>query len=235
MLKCILFDFGQTLADSAAGFKTAEKWVQEKIKSDLSSHPEDRFLSHYRTLRSEFQRRSDFSRSRLWEKIYEDFGAPLDKETICQWEQEYWRTVRTHTKLFDETIEVLTLLSKSYRLGIITNTQGEPPGTPHRISDWPELRALVEVVIVAGENDLPPKPDPKPFQAALDALQLQPAEAMYVGDDWRIDVEGSRQCGMHPVWLKHESVKRNWPSIDSGTVPVIQNLKALLSPEITNG
>jgi FMN phosphatase YigB (HAD superfamily) len=49
---------------------------------------------------------------------------------------------------------------------------------------------------------------------------------VYVGDDWRIDVGGSRAAGLKPVWLKHERVQRNWPEVTSD-VPVITRLDQL--------
>ncbi len=36
MIKAVLFDFGQTLVDSAHGFRTAEKEAQTRIFSDVS-------------------------------------------------------------------------------------------------------------------------------------------------------------------------------------------------------
>ena len=42
-------------------------------------------------------------------------------------------------------------------------------------------------------------------------------------------VSGARNVGMHPVWLKHRSVKRNYPDVQSD-VPVITFLNEL--PEL---
>jgi putative hydrolase of the HAD superfamily len=43
------------------------------------------------------------------------------------------------------------------------------------------------------------KPSPQIFEAALDALSAQPAEAMHVGDLRRTDVAGARRVGMRTV------------------------------------
>ena len=51
--------------------------------------------------------------------------------------------------------------------------------------------------------------------------------AVYVGDDWRMDVGGARAAGLHPIWIRHHSVKRNWPDVVPD-VPVIESLDALL-------
>ena len=45
------------------------------------------------------------------------------------------------------------------------------------------------------------KPDPAIFHAACSALQVSPAEAVYVGDDPLLDIEGAQQAGMRAVWM----------------------------------
>ena len=84
-----------------------------------------------------------------------------------------------------------------------------------------------EEIIVAGEGGIPPKPDPDPFRICIEKLQIKASEAVYVGDDWRIDICGARDAGLHAVWLKHHTVKRNWPQVEEA-VPEISNLNALL-------
>ena len=79
---------------------------------------------------------------------------------------------------------------------------------------------------MAGEGGVPPKPDPQPFRLCLEKLQIKASEAVYVGDDWRIDICGAGDVGLHPIWLKHYSVKRNWPQVQT-SVPVITSLKPL--------
>ncbi len=44
------------------------------------------------------------------------------------------------------------------------------------------------------------KPNPKLYQAALDDLQLEPAEAMYVGDNPLHDIAPPLSLGMVAVW-----------------------------------
>jgi putative hydrolase of the HAD superfamily len=116
-------------------------------------------------------------------------------------------------------------------VALITNTQGQPASAAHRISEFPELEKFFRVVLVAGENGVPPKPDPTPFRKCLEALGVAAGEAVYVGDDWRVDVCGARDAGLNPVWLQHESVKRNWPDVIAD-VPVITRLDHLFGLDL---
>ena len=59
---------------------------------------------------------------------------------------------------------------------------------------------------------------------------MDPSEAVYVGDDFRIDICGAKDAGLHPVWLKHHLVKRTWPDVET-EVPVITSLDELLQLE----
>ncbi len=228
LIKAVLFDFGQTLVDSADGFRSAEKEAKEKIFTDLFPNGDrESFLFEYRALRKAFHEQSNFSRLASWKAVYRKFGQSPDPNRLEHWEEEYWARVKELTTPFPETRDVLKALSMDYRLGLVTNTQGQGSGGGgHRIALFPELERFFQAVVVAGEAGVPPKPDPAPFHACLRELGAPPGEAVFVGDDWRIDVLGSRDAGLHPVWLKHRSVKRTWPSVETPP-PVITTLDGL--------
>ncbi len=230
MIKAVIFDFGQTLVNSADGFRTAEKEAQAKLFSNLGLTIHEDFLNNYRRLRKELHGQSNFSRKFLFHEVYYYYCLAPQEKLLVQWETEYWETVKAHTSLFPEALDVLKALNKQFQVALITNTQGQQTKGAHRISLYPELEDYFKVIIVAGEGGIPPKPDPEPFRLCLNKLKLSPEEAVYVGDDHRIDVCGAGDAGLHPVWLKHHSVRRNWPEVET-SVPVISSLKQLLELE----
>ena len=230
MIKAVLFDFGQTLVDSANGFRAAEKEAQARVFSDLSLTSWENFLSNYRRIRREFHEQSLFSRKSIWEEVYFYYCLAPDLTRLETWENEYWETVKAHTTLFPETEQVLEALTARYRLALITNTQGQQARKTHRISQFSNLERFFKVIIVAGEGEVPPKPDRVPFRLCLERLDIVPDEAVYVGDDWRIDICGARETGIHPVWLQHHSVSRNWPVVET-SLPIITSLDQLLDLE----
>jgi HAD superfamily hydrolase (TIGR01549 family) len=230
IIKAIIFDFGQTLVDAADGFRKAEKEAQKKLFADPDLNLKDDFLATYRRIRKEFHDRSNFSRKSMWQEVYHFYGLKPDARLLETWETAYWETVKANTILFPETIDVLKSLSSKYTLGLVTNTQGQQRSGTHRISEFSELETYFKVIIVAGENGIPPKPDPAPFHLCLQELNLKPSAAVYVGDDYRIDVCGARDAGLHAVWLKHHSVSRSWPDVQTST-PIIRHLDELLDIE----
>ena len=121
-------------------------------------------------------------------------------------------------------------MTPKYQLGLISNTQGQRHTGTHRLSQFPELEKYFQKIIIAGENGIAPKPDPQPFRLCLQGLNLKPSETVYVGDDFRIDVCGARDVGLHAVWLQHHCVKRSWPEVET-SVPIITRLDPLLNIE----
>jgi HAD superfamily hydrolase (TIGR01549 family) len=231
MFKAVIFDFGQTLVDSADGFRAAEKEAQAKLFSNIGLSIQRDFLTVYRRIRKAFHERSNFSRKSIWQEVYHYYCLVPDSLLLEKWETEYWETVKAHTCMFPETEAVLKSLNDRYEVALITNTQGQKTTGTHRLSLFPELEKYFKIIIVAGEGGVPPKPDPKPFRLCLDKLEIVPSEAVYVGDDWRIDICGAGDAGLHAIWLKHHTVRRNWPEVQA-KVPVITRLDELIDLEM---
>ncbi len=227
MIKAIIFDFGQTLVNSADGFRTAEKEVQAKLFAGLGLTIWDDFLSNYRRLRKALHDQSNFSRIFLFHEVYFYYCLSPDDNLLEAWEAEYWETVKANTAVFPEALDVLENLNRHYQVAMITNTQGQRRSGTHRISLFPEIENFFKVILVAGEGGIQPKPSAEPFRICLDKMNIKASEAVYVGDDYRLDVCGAADAGLHPIWLKHHSVNRNWPDVQV-SFPVITNLAQLL-------
>lgn len=228
IIQAILFDFGQTLVDSSNGFRLAEKQAEIKIFAELGLESWAAFLANYRRVRRNYHERSAFSRQAIWQAIYAHYDQQPRPGFLAEAERSYWRTVQSKTTIFPEAIGVLKELSYSYKLAMITNTQGSGSTADHRIARFPELQTFFETTIIAGDGDIPAKPNAEPFLRCTRALGIEPHEAVYVGDDWRIDICGARAAGIHPIWLQHQSVSRKWPEVET-SVPVITSLEQLLN------
>ncbi|QLG63367.1 HAD family hydrolase [Halorarum salinum] len=62
------------------------------------------------------------------------------------------------------------------------------------------LDGRVDPIVFAG-HDTAPKPDPEPFERALERLGVDPERAVHVGDSRRTDVAGACAAGMGTVWV----------------------------------
>ena len=229
-IKAVIFDFGQTLVDSADGFRMAEKEAERRIFLQMGLPSWDDFIINYRKIRKAFHSRSEFSRVSIWQVLYEHYGTHGDPDLLKSLEKLYWDTVKKETRLFPETEPVLTGLSSRYQLGMITNTQGQTSSQSHRIKEVPGLERFFKVIIVAGEFGVPPKPHPAPFIKCLEMLNISGSQAVYVGDDWEIDMRGATEVGIQPIWIQHATVKRSWPTVET-SIPIITSLMPLLQLE----
>ena len=83
------------------------------------------------------------------------------------------------------------LRAAGVRLGVVSNSDGRVAEALAAAG----LAHLFEVIVdshVAGVE----KPDPRIFRIALEALGVDPSEALYVGDLYEVDVIGARAAGL---------------------------------------
>jgi HAD superfamily hydrolase (TIGR01509 family) len=106
-------------------------------------------------------------------------------------ERHLWSSVAEHSA---ESLARLRLAG--LKLGVISNSDG-------RVDQALEAAGLREYFDVVIDSALVgvEKPDPRIFHAALDALDVAPEEALYVGDLYEIDVLGARAAGIDAVLL----------------------------------
>ena len=229
MIKAVIFDFGQTLVDSAGGFRAAERQAQDRIFAALQGVERGRFMEVYRRVRKTYHEQSRLSRREIWRSVCDELQHSIDERRLVAWEGEYWKRVNALTRVFPEVPGTLDALRTTHRLALVSNTQGQTGAGAHRLSAFPDIERAFECIVIAGENGIPAKPDALPFLHCLRQMKLDPRECFYVGDDYRFDVCGSRDVGMRPVWLKHRSVRRNWPDVVDTDVAVITSLDELPS------
>jgi REG-2-like HAD superfamily hydrolase len=106
-------------------------------------------------------------------------------------EKNLWGNVRERTA---ETLEELR--RRGYRLGVISNADGRIDPLLESVG----LREHFEIVIDSGLVGID-KPDPRIFHLALERMGVAPAQAVYVGDIYEIDVQGARAAGMRAILI----------------------------------
>jgi HAD superfamily hydrolase (TIGR01662 family) len=99
--------------------------------------------------------------------------------------------------LFNDVLPALDdLKGRGLTLGLISNVERNMTGALDELG----LSTRLDVVVTsqdAGAN----KPQPEIFRFALRKAGLQPAEAIYIGDQYQVDVVGARSAGMKAILL----------------------------------
>lgn len=103
--------------------------------------------------------------------------------------------------LFDDVLPVLTKLKENgLILGLISNVDSDI--TP--LLDKLGLSQLLHVVVTSQETGYM-KPQPKIFKEAARQAGIKVSKAMYIGDQYQIDVLGAKKAGMQGVLLDRNS------------------------------
>ncbi len=83
------------------------------------------------------------------------------------------------------------LAARGIMLGVVSNSDGRVEQQLTAAGLRAPLRVVVDSYLVGVE-----KPDPRIFRIALDLLEVDAAEAWYVGDLLQVDVKGAQSAGM---------------------------------------
>lgn len=174
-----LFDFDYTLADSSKGIVMCYRNVLER--------------HHHTGISDEAIKRT------IGKTLVESFSllsGITDADTLEAYRKEYVKEadkyMTANTRLFPETSHVLaTLKARGAKLGIIS--------TKYRYRIMELLgHALPEStidLIVGGEDVQTPKPSPEGVFIALEKLQTEKTDVLYVGDS-TVDAETARAAGI---------------------------------------
>ena len=99
---------------------------------------------------------------------------------------------------YPEVAETIPVLQQRWTTAILSNAD----------DDYllPQLQriGLTFPVVLSSEMVGAYKPHPLPFLRVLDSLNLEPHEAVYVGDNPFDDVRGAKSVGMNAVWINRD-------------------------------
>lgn len=112
---------------------------------------------------------------------------------------DYWTTlVLQEATPFDDAYTILQTLRPHFTIGIVTN--GFKQLQRAKLTRY-HFEEAVDFCLVSEEVGYH-KPDVRIFQRALEAAgNLQPTEAIFIGDTVQADIKGAQEAGIHPVFI----------------------------------
>jgi putative hydrolase of the HAD superfamily len=192
-LKAVLFDAGNTLV--FLDYERMASGVSRALGMPLTG-PE--LASHAASAARAMERSgTDQERATAYlEALFLLGGVPRDRlaevrTCLAQMhlEQHLWSAVS------DSTPRALARLKAAgLALGVVSNSEGRVEEALVAAG----LRQYFDVVVDSALVGIE-KPDPRIFQAALQALGVSPDETLYVGDLYEVDVIGARAAGIEAV------------------------------------
>ena len=212
-LRAVLFDAGNTLLflDYTRMARAVGAALGFPLTGDgLAAHAPEASQAMEQASGNDKERASTYL-----EALFRFSGVPADRMAevrdclgALHRERHLWCSVR------DRTQQALARLKAAgLRLGIVSNSDGRV----EEALTASGLRDLFDVVIDSGLVGVE-KPDPAIFRAALDALDVRPEEALYVGDLYEVDVIGARAAGIEAVLLTPSSPGPERPCRTAGSI-----------------
>jgi putative hydrolase of the HAD superfamily len=208
VIKAILFDLDDTLWPIVPVISRAEKLLFEWIKIHAPRAATGYSIEEMRQRRlalMEAEPRYALNlaalRHAVLAQLFTECGeaAALADEAIA-----VFSAARNEVTLYPDVRPALQRLSGRLLLGSVSNG----------VADL-EAIGLAQYfkASVAAHRFGSAKPDAAIFHAGCAALGVVPEEAVYVGDDPLLDVEGAQKAGMRAVWLKRMEMlpARNMP------------------------
>ncbi len=135
-------------------------------------------------------------------KVFSEFGDFPEFDHYFAEVFDFFRTAQAWRLADDAHITLQTLQERGLKTGLISNFDTRI----YDVLQAFELLDYFDSIHISSEVGAA-KPDPRIFQAALTAHQINAAQAMHIGDDIRDDVQGAEAVGMTGILLKRQPNK----------------------------
>jgi FMN phosphatase YigB (HAD superfamily) len=241
-LKAILFDMGSTLLefenstwDVLGRLSTQKGYEFLKVQNiNLPNFEEFSKILYEKFLKARTEVGQSLKEFKF-EEVISDFFTTLNLSTsdgiYGSFLEVYYRPVTDQVTLIDGAEEILKFFSreagsfgkkKNLKIGLISNTIF--PEEFHlrelkRFGLCPYLDAYFFSSTVGFR-----KPHPKIFQRALEKLEIDPAEAVFIGDRLQEDVGGAQKVGMKGILKYHQGRDYTLPIVPDAQVLELKEL-----------
>lgn len=151
------------------------------------------------------------------------YGCPSEQvETLAPQMHDYMKTFYHPEDCVSEDVPptLEALKQRGFRLAMLSNRIKPYDELLHALG----LARYFEFALAAGDFEVW-KPDPAVFQHALQRMDVNPEQAIYVGDNYYADIIGSQQAGMQPVLLDPHGI---FPEVDCPVIDTVSRLSELL-------
>jgi putative hydrolase of the HAD superfamily len=159
-------------------------YLKQQRRSSPEAHPEFDAVAIWRRIVDEHA--TDFTRSL----------PPAQREHLPLFLAEMSRGIaRRRLKLYPHVRKTLKILRERFPLAVVTDAQSAwARGELHKVG----ILDYFDPIIVSGDHGFR-KPDRRLFHYATDAMGVDPADTIYVGNDMHRDIYGAREAGLTTV------------------------------------
>ncbi|MGQ9565584.1 MAG: HAD family hydrolase [Candidatus Bathyarchaeales archaeon] len=232
-VRAVMFDFGATLIlDDRFDYFASLRKAHEVLEIGGVAPSFEEFKRVYLRVRSDLWNDGELREHtygyRL-SKVLELLGydVPESDRRIVEATKVFTRTLVDSLYMEDYVPGLLERLHRRYKLAVVSNLG--IPEVVHITLEKFDLKKHFDYLLASGTVGYR-KPSPVIFNAALKALQAQPAETVFVGDSYYHDVQGARAVGMKTIWLRRKPNQTNevFNVIPDGTIDDLRELPSAI-------
>ena len=201
IVKAITFDLGGTLLESEMDLEGYHKALASYLQAKGCEVEPQRLKSAIDTALTHLSEIQADGREKTFEEVYREALGSVQFETNDRTLGEIRELFSAHgsATVYPCVDQLLSDLSKKYRLGMISNSIHSTPREIVAERGWGNYFSAVVVSRDVGFR----KPRPEIFRYALSLLGVGAAETLHVGDRVDADVRGASAMGMNPIWISH--------------------------------
>jgi putative hydrolase of the HAD superfamily len=201
VLRAVLFDVDFTLCRPGPEL-SAERYARvaarHGIALDAARYDDAREAAALNLKRHPELLHDDTIWHRFTEEIFVGMGGPEEIASECATEIEQGWEVSQNFELFEDVMPVLEELRRAeLRLGLVSNGIRD-------LREFVVHHKLDVDAVVGSRAHGYVKPHPTIFQAALQQLGVEPADAVMVGDSLEEDIEGARALGLRAILMDRD-------------------------------
>ena len=214
MIKAIFFDMYNTLVCYDPPREESQAEALRKFGFEFKPHQltapiiaADEYF-YEENAKLALAKRSDEEKKKLWgqyEAVFlKEVGITPTKELITGLLMEM-KNFKSEMTLYDDVIPTLT---KIKNMGLITGLVSNADRDITAMLERLQLDALLDVIVTSQEVGFT-KPHREIFEAAITRAAIKAEEAIFIGDQYKIDVMGAINAGMSAVLLDRSDYYEN--------------------------
>jgi FMN hydrolase / 5-amino-6-(5-phospho-D-ribitylamino)uracil phosphatase len=225
-IRLVTFDLDDTLWDVAPVMHSAEAALRDWLAAEaprLGPVP----IEHLWAIRARLMsaepglkhRLSELRRRILLHALLDAGYHQGEADDLAELGFQVFLAARHQVQLFPEVHPTLERLALRYTLGVITN--GNADVRRLGLADYFRFALCAEELGIG-------KPDPHPFQTALQRANVEAGQAVHIGDHPGDDIAGARAAGLRAIWFNPQGKAWEGEQAPDAQIRSLAELPALL-------
>ncbi|MGM2769968.1 HAD family hydrolase [Bacillus sp. PGP15] len=222
--KAMLFDLDDTLLDRDKAVDNFFLLVLEKCYEDVSDTVKNTMLQKFKEYDKREYGISD--KTIVLDSLFDEFAPKY--RLPHNYIQDFWNENFPKCFSIDQnTIHFLNQIKKQFKVGVITN--GSTQRQKAKIFNT-NLNKYFETIIISEEVGFS-KPDKRIFELALNKLNVQPENTLFVGDDLEKDIAGPQNVNIKGVWFNPQKIKNTTQIQPYAEINTLDSLLSYVTPQ----